>query len=49
MNVHSILCLLDIETGEVTELKRFAYRMEAPFFRGENEPPEKGKSVVNVV
>jgi len=37
MNVHSILCLLDIETGEVTELKRFDRRMEAPFFRGENE------------
>lgn len=37
MNVHSILCLLDIETGEITEKKRFDHRMEAPFFRGENE------------
>jgi len=33
----SILCLLDIDTGEVTELKRFDSLMEAPFFRGENE------------
>ena len=37
MNVNSILCLLDIETGEITELKRFDRLMEAPFFRGEQE------------
>ena len=33
----SILCLLDLGTGEVTEQKRFPYLIEAPFFRGENE------------
>ena len=37
MKVNSILCLLDIETNEVTELKRFDHLIEAPFFRGENE------------
>ncbi len=33
----SILELLNVETGEVTELKRFDCLMEAPFFRSENE------------
>ncbi len=33
----SILELLDITTGETTEIARFDYLIEAPFFRGENE------------
>lgn len=33
----SILELMDIETGKTTELKRFDFLMEAPFFHGENE------------
>ena len=33
----SILCLLDVVTGEVTELKRFPHLMEAPFFRSTTE------------
>lgn len=37
MKVNSILCLLHVESGEVTELKRFPHRMEAPFFRSESE------------
>ena len=37
MKTISILELLDIRTGETTELKRFDTLIEAPFFRGENE------------
>lgn len=37
MEIISILSLLNMETGEITELKRFDHRVEAPFFRGENE------------
>ena len=33
----SILALLDMETGECEELRRFDGRIEAPFFRNENE------------
>lgn len=33
----SILELLDTQTGEVRELKRFDYLIEAPFFRGSKE------------
>lgn len=33
----SILELYDIQTGRVTELKRFDHMIEAPFFRGEKE------------
>lgn len=32
MNTTSILCLLDVASGTVTELKRFDHLMEAPFF-----------------
>lgn len=35
--VTSILELLDITSGKTTELARFDYLIEAPFFRGENE------------
>ncbi len=34
---HSILMLLDIETGDQTKLAEFDHVIEAPFFRGENE------------
>ncbi len=37
MKTNSILCLLDTETGDVTEIKRFDRLIEAPFFRGERE------------
>ena len=33
----SILELMNMETGEITELHRFDHRMEAPFFKGEGE------------
>ncbi len=35
--IRSILELYDIQTGRVTELKRFDHVIEAPFFRGEKE------------
>ena len=34
---YSILTLLDIDSGEMTELARFEGVIEAPFFRGDNE------------
>ena len=37
MHVTSVLCLFHMETGTVSELKRFEHLMEAPFFRGEGE------------
>ena len=33
----SILELMNMETGEITELHRFDHRMEAPFFKGAAE------------
>ena len=37
MKTSSILCLLDTQTGDITEIKRFDCLIEAPFFRGERE------------